>query len=72
MLLKIRYKKTITYEAFVELPSGESREDTLAQAMCIADTQDLWRNVEEEGWIDTGEIVAEYGRLPTVRQDKEE
>ena len=70
MLLKIRYKKTITYEAFVEVMSGFSRELMASDASDQADERGLWKPVGEED--SETEIVAEYGRIPTIRQDKEE
>jgi len=69
MLIKIRYQKTITYEAFVEVPSGLSREETFSQAMRRSDKDDLWREVDsDESEL---EIVAEYGKIPIVREDKD-
>ena len=65
MLLKIRYKKTLTYEAFVEVPSGFGQAEILEQAADEADVVDAWKAVEESD--SPIEIVAEYGRLPTVR-----
>lgn len=66
MLLKIRYKRTITYEAFVEVPSGLSREETLVCAMRESD-KNIWREIDSDET--EPEIVAEYGRIPTIRED---
>ena len=67
MLLKIRYKKTTTYEAVVEVPSGLDRGKTLALAEDAADEQDMWKPVSEED-LDI-EIIEEDGKIPTVRGD---
>jgi hypothetical protein len=68
MLLKIRYAKTLTYEACVEVPSGLGRAETLKQAEDAADDQDSWKQVGESD--SETEIVEEYGKIPTIREDK--
>ena len=70
MLLKIRYKKTITYEAFVEVHRQINAVGTVVVAAGLADHNNLWKQIAEEN--SKVELIAEYGRLPTVRQDKEE
>ena len=65
MLLKIRYAKTITYEACVEVPSGLGLAETLKQAEDAADDQDSWKQVDESD--SETEIVEEDGKIPTVR-----
>lgn len=67
MLLKIRYRKTITLEAVVEVPSGLSRGEMIAQADDEADQQDAWKEVDESD--SPTEIVEEVGRIPTIRED---
>ena len=68
MLLKIRYKRTITYEALVEVPSGLGRAEALEQAEDDADWQGSWKEVDESD--SETEIVEEQGRIPTIREDK--
>ena len=69
MLLKIRYVKAITYEATVEVPSGLAQEEMLRQAEDAADNQDSWKQVGESDSETV--IVEEYGKIPTIREDKE-
>ena len=68
MLLKIRYVKTITYEACVEVPSGLGQAEMLKQAEDAADDQDSWKQVDESD--SETEIVAEDGKIPAIREDK--
>lgn len=70
MLLKLRYKKTVTYEAVVDIPSGFSRAQTIALAEDQADEKDLWKPVSESDF--EVEIVEEDGRIPTVRGEYDE
>ncbi len=70
MLLKIRFVKTITCEATVEVPSGLAQDELLRQAEDAADNQDTWELMNESD--SEIAIVEEYGRIPTIRQDKEE
>lgn len=67
MLLKIRYKKTLTYEAFVEIASGFGTYEIGNLASDIADEKDLWKQVDESD--SETELVAEYGKIPTIRED---
>lgn len=68
MLLKIRYAKTIVYEACVEVPSGLDRAEMLKQAEDAADDQDSWVEMGESD--SETEIVEEDGRIPTIREDR--
>ena len=68
MLLKIRYAKTIIYEACVEVPSGLGLAETLKQAEDAADDQDSWKQVDESD--SETEIFWEVGKIPAIREDK--
>jgi len=68
MLLKIRYAKTITYEACVEVPSGLGLAETLKRADDEANNQDSWKQVDESD--SESEIVGEFGKIPAIREDK--
>jgi len=65
MQLRIRYTKTIVYEAVVDGVKADARELMLAEAVSAAYNKGLWKDMSENDTWPV--IVSETGRIPIIR-----